>query len=118
IRYFYLENPPPSPAYAINYAVKQARGDVICLMVDGAHMLTPGALSYGLDLFLSLANPVVLAPQFFLGHTTQTESIFEGYNEEKEDALLEEIGWPADGYRLFEIGVPYRLEPRGKRPKL
>ena len=118
IRYFYLENPPPSPAYAINYAVKQARGDVISLMVDGAHMLTPGVLRYSMDMFRSLKNPLVVAPQFFLGPGPQMETIFKGYNESVEDGLLKGIAWPEDGYRLFEIGEPYRVAPKGKRPKL
>jgi hypothetical protein len=28
-----------------------------------------------------------------------------GYNRAREDALLESIGWPQDGYRLFEIAT-------------
>ncbi len=36
IRYFYLEDPPPSPGYAINFGVNQARGDILGIMVDGA----------------------------------------------------------------------------------
>jgi glycosyltransferase involved in cell wall biosynthesis len=118
VRYFYLDNPPASPAFAINYGVEKSIGEVACIMVDGAHILTPGALSYGLELFSALKNPVVLTPQFFLGEGPQTETIYEGYDEAREDALLGAIGWPADGYRLFEIGVPYRIEPGGIRPKL
>ena len=75
-------------------------------MVDGAHMLTPGALRHGLDLFASLDNPVVALPQFFLGPGPQTETVGQGYDEAAEDALLAQIGWPDDGYRLFEIGAP------------
>src|SRR6186997_2093408 len=43
-RYVQLENPPPSPAHALNEGVRLASGDVICLMVDGATLLSPGAL--------------------------------------------------------------------------
>ena len=28
----------------------------------------------------------------------------DGYDRDQEDRLLRQIGWPADGYRLFEIG--------------
>lgn len=119
VRYFYLENPPPSPAYAINYGVRQARGEILCVMVDGAHMLTPGVLAYGLDLFSSLVNPVVMTPAFFLGPGPQMQTIYEGYDEAAEDALLESINWPEDGYQLFSIGVPYRIDENPEtRPKL
>jgi glycosyltransferase involved in cell wall biosynthesis len=118
IRTIRLENAPASPARAINLGLAKARGQVVAVMVDGAHMLTPGALRHGLDLFGSLDNPVVALPQFFLGPGPQTETIYQGYDEAAEDALLEQIGWPEDGYRLFEIGVPYRIEPGGRRPQL
>lgn len=118
VRYFYLENAPGSPACAINFAVDQSKGEVLCIMVDGAHMLTPGVLAYGIAPFQSLTNPVVLTPQFFLGPGPQMETILDGYDEAEEDRLLAEIRWPDDGYRMFEIGVPYRIEPHGKRPKL
>lgn len=118
VRYFYLDSPPPSPAYAINFGVEKSAGAVSCIMVDGAHILTPGVLRYGLELFSALKNPVVLTPQFFLGNGPQTETIYQGYDEGQEDALLKGIAWPTEGYRLFEIGVPYRLEPKGVRPKL
>ena len=85
IRYFNLQNPPPSPAYAINFAADKAKGDVFCIMVDGAHMLTPGALHYGMELFSALPNPIVCAPQFFLGPGPQMETIFQGYDESAED---------------------------------
>ncbi len=118
IRYFYLQDAPSSPAYAINYGVNQSKGDISCIMVDGAHMLTPGVLSFGIGLFSMLVNPIVLVPRFYLGPGPQTETIQKGYNEAEEDRLLESISWPEDGYRMFEIGVPFRIEPQGKRPKL
>ncbi len=118
IRYFYLENPPSSPAHAINFAVEKAAGQVLCVMIDGAHLVSPGILSYGLDLFSSLANPIVLAQRFFLGPGPQPETIMDGYDEIAEDTLLESIQWPEDGYRLYEIGYPCRIEPNGKRLKL
>ena len=119
IRYINISDASPSPAASINYAAGLARGEVLCIMVDGAHMLTPALLSYGCDLFAAMPNPIVFAPQFFLGPGPQTETVFDGYDECAEDKLIESIDWPnGDGYRLFEIGVPYRIEPAGKRPKL
>jgi len=118
IKYFYLEDAPPSPAYAINFGVAQSSGEILAIMVDGAHMLTPGVLSYGLQSFSCHSNPIVVVAPFFLGPAAQMQSIMEGYDEQQEDALLEHIQWPEDGYRLFDIGVPYRIEPGGVRPKL
>jgi len=117
IRYYFLENPPPSPAYAINFGVSKAQGDVLSIMIDGAHMLTPGVLSHALQMFEALANPIVVTLPFFLGPGPQTETIQQGYNEAQEDSLLESIAWPEEGYRLFEIGTPFRIEPGGIRPK-
>jgi len=118
IQYHYLQDPPPSPAYAINYAVSKSRGDILAIMVDGAHMVTPGVLHWGLVPFSYEPNPIVTAPRFFLGPESQVESVHKGYDEQQEDALLESIEWPKDGYALFSIGVPYRYEFAHGRPKL
>ncbi|MDG1460006.1 MAG: glycosyltransferase [Luminiphilus sp.] len=105
-KYYPLENPPPSPAFALNYGVKKASGDHICLMVDGAHLLTPGLLSKATACFRAMPNAVVITRYFYLGPGEQNDTILNGYNEEQEDKLLEKIDWPNMGYRLFEIGVP------------
>jgi glycosyltransferase involved in cell wall biosynthesis len=118
VRYYYLEDAPKSPARAINFGVERARGDIIAVMIDGAHMATPGLLHYGLVPFSYERNPVVTAPRFFLGHESQVDSVHDGYDEQAEDELLASISWPNDGYRLFEIGVPYRYEFAGGAPKL
>ncbi len=118
VRYRYLEHPPPSPAYAINTAVARSRGRYLCLMVDGAHLLTPGALGWALRAFRAFDAPLVMTPAFFLGPGEQNITVFEGYNQEVEDGLLAGIGWPQHGYRLFEIGCPYRMVVNGKEPRL
>lgn len=118
VQYHYLADPPPSPAFAINYGVSKSSGKVLAIMVDGAHILTPGTLCFGLQAFRAMANPVVVTLPFFLGPGPQMETVPQGYDEVEEDALLAGIAWPQDGYRLFEIGVPYRIEPGGVRPKL
>ena len=108
VHYHYLRDPPPSPAYAVNYAVSVARGEILAIMIDGAHMVTPGVLHWGLAPFAYEPNPIVTAPRFFLGPESQVESVHKGYDEQQEDALLDSIGWQNNGYGLFEIGVPYR----------
>lgn len=112
-RYFALENAPASPVQAINYGVEQAEGEIVCIMIDGAHMLTPGILSFANRAFDIYPNPVVTPHYFYLGPGQQPETCVDGYNQEKEDALLSSIDWPSDGYRLFEIGKIIGMAKRG-----
>ena len=113
-QYHYLEDPPPSPAYALNYGVQNSSGDILCFMIDGAHILTPGVLKLALMAFRAIRNPVVLTRYFYLGPDEQNDSILSGYNKREEDDLLNRIGWPEDGYRLFEISTPLQ----GKASKI
>lgn len=105
--YHYLENAPPSPARALNFGASRARGEILCLMIDGAHLLTPGVLKLALAAFRAFAEPVVLTRYFFLGPGEQNDTVLKGYNQQREDEMLRHILWPADGYRLFEIGEPF-----------
>ncbi|MCK5784784.1 MAG: glycosyltransferase family 2 protein [Desulfobacterales bacterium] len=113
--YFYLENPPPSPAYAINFGVKKARGKYICIMIDGACISTPGIFRMAFKAFKAFDNPVIMTRYFFLGPGRQNDTIHEGYTKETEDNLLKKINWPENGYRLFEIGSPLPT-PKLKKP--
>lgn len=112
--YHYLDNPPPSPAFALNYGAEKALGEILCFMIDGAHLLTPGVFSQALASFRAFDNAIVLTRYFFLGPGDQNDSILEGYNKDEEDGLLAQIDWPQDGYRLFEIGSPLQ----GAVPKI
>lgn len=104
-----LSDAPPSPAYAVNEGVRRSTGDVVCIMVDGAHLLTPGVLDQAERVFRAYEHPVVGTRYFFLGPGQQNETMLEGYDQAREDALLEQINWPEDGYRLFQIGSPLRF---------
>ena len=98
------ENATPSPATALNRGIAVAGGEAIALMIDGAHMLTPGVLRFGMLGLETFAPAMVATQQWYLGPGQQPAAVKGGYDEHYEDRLLEEIGWPADGYRLFEIG--------------
>ena len=108
VRLIYLENAGPSPARAFNTALAEATGEIVCLMIDGAHLLTPGVFRLALASFAAYGNPVVATRYFWLGPGEQNESILNGYSKQVEDQLLQDINWPEDGYRLFEIGDPLR----------
>jgi cephalosporin hydroxylase/glycosyltransferase involved in cell wall biosynthesis len=94
----------PSPAHAINRGIDVARGEVIALMVDGAHLLSPGVLRFGMLGVRSHEPAIVATQQWYVGPGQQNTTVLEGYDSEFEDALFERIDWPRDGYRLFEIG--------------
>lgn len=108
LRWLRLDPAPASPALGLNRAVEMARGDLVCIMVDGAHLLTPGVFAWSLRAFAAFDNPVVAVRYFYLGPGEQPETVKSGYSQAREDRLLADIGWPREGYRLFEIGTPLR----------
>lgn len=111
VRLIQLSKVSPSPARAINVALDQAMGEIVCLMIDGAHILTPGVFRMALACFAAFDDPVVATRYFWLGPGAQNESIVQGYSKHVEDQLLRDINWPEDGYKLYEIGSPLRAGP-------
>jgi hypothetical protein len=95
----------PSPARAANRGLAAARGRTIGLMIDGARMVTPGLLNFARHGVRLYQQAAVTALSWHLGSDLQGWAIDAGYNKDREDALLESIAWPADGYRLFEIAT-------------
>ncbi|HEX3464396.1 MAG TPA: glycosyltransferase family A protein [Candidatus Elarobacter sp.] len=104
-RFIRIDPAPASPARAINCGLRAARGDVIGLMIDGARIPTPGLLHFARHGARLYDNAVVATLGWLLGHDFQSFAIQHGYDERHEDALLDSIAWPSDGYRLFEIGT-------------
>jgi cephalosporin hydroxylase len=94
----------PSPAWAANRGMAVSNGRAIALMIDGAHLLTPGVLRNGMLGLSAYAPAVVTTKQWYVGPGQQPEAVAHGYDREVEDRLFERIDWPLDGYRLFEIG--------------
>jgi cephalosporin hydroxylase len=94
----------PSPVTALNRGIRMARGRNLALMIDGAHVLTPGVLRFGLAGLSTYAPAVVATQQWYLGPGQQGDAMDDGYDQAYEDRLFETIRWPFHGYRLFEIG--------------
>lgn len=94
-----------SPVPALVRGTTESLGRIVAFMIDGAHVLTPGVLSHGLRGMHAYASAVVATQQWYVGPGQQNDSMLEGYDETFEDALFEQIDWPSDGYRLFDIGT-------------
>jgi hypothetical protein len=94
----------PSPVACINEQVRNCRGRAVMVMIDGAHMLTPGVIGAALRLFRAYADPFVTVVGFHLGPGIQNQTVSRGYDQQAEDRLLAGIDWRANGYELFRIG--------------
>lgn len=92
-----------SPAAAINAACAEARGDRLMVIIDGAHILSPGIYAYATHAFDLFTAPFIATAPFHLGPKQQNQSVLEGYDQSAEDALLARIDWKNHGYRLYEI---------------
>lgn len=94
----------PTPIPALNLGVSKARGAAIALMIDGAHVVTPGVLRFGMMGLRTYEPSIVATQQWFVGPGQQGDAMTNGYDQAFEDRLFDEISWPRDGYRLFDIG--------------
>jgi hypothetical protein len=101
--YYLREESAPTPVHAISYGVDKARGENICLMIDGARLLTPGVIKNIIMGHRISDASVVTVPGYHLGKELQQEAVDSGYGVEQERALMAGISWPEDGYRLFQI---------------
>jgi cephalosporin hydroxylase len=93
-----------SPVPALNRGVAEAKGEAIALMIDGAHVVTPGVLRYGMMGLRTYGPAIVATQQWFVGPGQQGDVMVDGYDQDYEDRLFDEVHWPRDGYRLFDIG--------------
>ncbi len=111
VRLVRLDPAPASPARAINVGLGLCRGDVVGVMIDGAHLLTPGVLHYAIAGTALADRAVVATLPWNLGWDgSMTLALGSGFDQVQEDALLERIGWPDAGYRLFELGAAIRSD--------
>lgn len=100
-----IENASVSPAAAVNLGIALARAERIGVLIDGARLASPGLLHGALAASRTHPRAVVATLGFHLGSEFQFLSIHKGYNQEREDEMLNQSGWEADGYRLFNISA-------------
>lgn len=94
----------PSPVHGLNRGIEAAQFSNVALMIDGAHMLTPGIVRNAKAVFQLMARPVINVPQYILGSASQNLRSKAGAFEQ-EAADLEALGWPANGYTLFDYAL-------------
>jgi len=113
VRFERFDAASPSPVRAINRGLSLARGELCGVMIDGAHLASPGLLTGVLSATRIHPRAVISAVSFHLGRDMQPRSTLSGYDREDEDRLLDEISWAEDGYRLFRVSVPFGASHRG-----
>lgn len=109
-RLLHPANPQASPCTALNDAARQARGRYLAVMIDGAHVLTPGVFREALAAWRENPESVVALRHWFVGGDQRWLAL-AGYTRELENRLFERIRWPVNGYDLFRIGAPIGENP-------
>ncbi|SFK88185.1 Glycosyl transferase family 2 [Rhodanobacter glycinis] len=100
----------PSPCGALNEAALMACGRYLAVMIDGAHVLSPGAFREALAAWRERPEAVIALRQWFIGGDQRWLTLV-GYTREMEDKLFDRIRWPLNGYDLFRIGQPMSDNP-------
>ncbi|MDA9913253.1 glycosyltransferase family 2 protein, partial [Candidatus Nanopelagicales bacterium] len=113
IRHYYRDEPGVSPAPALNEAFSRSYGSFLGLMIDGAHMVTPGLLRNVLDVVAIDPNALVTCLAYGLGEQDQQDHQVTGYDEAAEQQLLAGLPYRGDGYRLFQISRFSLSNPNG-----
>jgi hypothetical protein len=103
--YVLREESGESPVHALNVGLGLARGEVVGIMIDGAHMLTPRVLEHALAASRAWPNHLVGVPVYHIGPAQQHESAAGGFDEREQDRLLAGIDWKGDGYELLGVSV-------------
>lgn len=104
-RYHFHDTDSISPVEAMNLGAEMARGENLAFIVDGARMASPGLVSASLQALRLAPTPFISSLSWHLGPDVQNKSMLEGYDQSVEDGLLDQINWPEEGYRLFEIST-------------
>lgn len=113
VHYTLRDESAVSPVYAVNEAFERCRGELICLMIDGARMVSPGIIRAALDAYAISAEAVVAIPGYHLGSDEQHMLDAVGDQLQHERQLLASIDWQRDGYNLFDIATFSGANGRG-----
>ncbi len=103
IRYFRRTEPGVSPAPAINFGLAQINAPMLCLMIDGARMVTPRVIEYALQAQRASSTALAAVPGYNLGPTEHHFNLQQGYDADFEQSMLAQTNWQDYGYNLFNI---------------
>ena len=96
LRIVNLRDASSSPVPAVNRGLREARGELIGVLIDGARMVTPGLLDSCRSAARLHPRSIIATLGFHLGFEHQSVSVTKGYNREVEDRLLSSIDWPRE----------------------
>ncbi len=101
-----VPNPQPSPVFALNWAAKHvARGTHVLFAIDGARIFSDQLIANTLRAHAMCADAFVYTLACHLGPSVQMTSTTQGYNQDVEDRLIADSGWPAKPSALYDISV-------------
>jgi glycosyltransferase involved in cell wall biosynthesis len=104
-RYLLRQEKSATPVYAVNEAFALCRAPYICLMIDGARMVSPRIIRTALEAFSMNENALVAVPGYHLGQDEQHIAAGERDLAAEEAALLASVDWRNSGYDLFSIST-------------
>ncbi|NNE56513.1 MAG: glycosyltransferase [Hellea sp.] len=94
----------PSPVFALNAAIAHAKFSTIALIIDGAHILSPGVFKNTREVCQLYHRPVINVPQYYLGKVSQNlNPITDAWK--RETWWLNRLEWPQKGYNLFKYAL-------------
>lgn len=104
-RYLLRAETAVSPVYAVNEGFAMCRAPFICLMIDGARMVSPGIIRTALQAYAISKNAIVAIPGYHLGQEEQHLVAGQQDQAAYESQLLASVDWQSDGYELFSIST-------------
>jgi glycosyltransferase involved in cell wall biosynthesis len=111
--YSLREESSATPVYAVNEAFTLCRAPYICLMIDGARMVSPGVIQTALMAYAISPEAIMAIPGYHLG--TDEQHMVVGVEDQlaSEQQLLASINWRENGYELFTISTFSGANHRG-----
>jgi glycosyltransferase involved in cell wall biosynthesis len=104
-RYVLREEAGATPVPAVNEGFALCRAPFICLMIDGARLVSPGVIRTALAAQAITEDAVVAVPGYHLGRQEQ-HLADDGLDLEREEIeLMASVDWRVDGYELFRIST-------------
>jgi len=107
-QYQFVETLYPSPTEALRVGLQMVNTKYVGVIIDGAHILTPGVLSEFFHIIKLNPDAFVFTTKYHIGDYHQNDSLTLGHNQEKEDQLFERVNWKKNGYLLYHISNFYQ----------